>query len=311
MLAQIGEVNMNQIGNLRQKYPAIAAAAIMVLAGVAFAAINVLTQWVTMKLGFGSVSTAFWQYAIALLFSLPYLWRAGISAMRTKYPASHVVRVVFSVFGVQVWVMGLAHVPIWQAIALVMTSPFFIILGARVFLGERVGPARWAATFVGFAGAMMILQPWSDTFTWEALLPVLAALLWGATSLYTKSLTHDESPETITVWLLLLLTPVNGAFALASGFEVPTGTVLAIFIALGLLTAVAQYLLTLAYATADAAYVQPFDDLKLPLNVLAGWLVFGYAPAGTLWLGAILILGSSLFIMTFETRRERAVSTSA
>ena len=302
---------MNQIGNLRLKYPAVAAAAIMVLAGVAFAAINVLTQWVTMKLGFGSVSTAFWQYAIALLFSLPYLWRVGIRAMRTNYPTSHIVRVAFSVFGVQAWVMGLAHVPIWQAIALVMTSPFFIILGARVFLGERVGPARWAATATGFAGAMIILQPWSDTFTWAALLPVLAALLWGATSLYTKSLTHDESPETITVWLLLLLTPVNGAFALASGFEIPTGGALAVFVALGLLTAVAQYLLTLAYATADAAYVQPFDDLKLPLNVLAGWVVFGYAPAGTLWLGAVLILGASLFIMTYETRRERAVATSA
>lgn len=299
---------MNQIGNLRLKYPAVAAAAIMVLAGVAFAAINVLTQWVTMKLGFGSVSTAFWQYAIALLFSLPYLWRVGIRAMRTNYPRSHIVRVAFSVFGVQAWVMGLAHVPIWQAIALVMTSPFFIIVGARIFLGERVGPARWAATVTGFAGAMIILQPWSDTFTLAALLPVLAALLWGATSLYTKSLTHDESPETITVWLLLLLTPVNGAFAIASGFEVPLGTALAIFVALGLLTAVAQYLLTLAYATADAAYVQPFDDLKLPLNVLAGWAVFGYAPAGTLWLGAVLILGASLFIMTYESRRERAVA---
>ncbi len=51
---------------------------------------------------------------------------------------------------------------------------------------------------------------------------------------------------------------------------------------------------------ADAAYVQPFDDLKLPLNVLAGWLFFGYAPAGYLWLGAALILGASLFIMRSE-----------
>lgn len=302
---------MNQIGNLRSKYPAIAAAAIMVLAGIAFAAINILTQWVTMKLGFGSVSTAFWQYAIAFLFSLPYLWRTGLRAMRTRYPSSHLIRVALSVFGVQAWVMGLAHVPIWQAIALVMTSPFFIILGARLFLKEQVGPARWAATATGFAGAMIILQPWSDTFTWAALLPVLAALLWGATSLYTKSLTQDESPESITVWLLLLLTPVNGALAFASGIEVPTGMALALFIGLGLLTALAQYLLTLAYATADAAYVQPFDDLKLPLNVLAGWLVFGYAPTGMLWLGAILILAASLFIMSCEVRRERVVSSAS
>ena len=301
---------MNQTRNFLLRSPAVAAAAIMVLAGVAFAIINVLTQWVTMKMGFGSVSTAFWQYAIALVFSLPYLWRAGVGAMKTHYPMSHVIRVAFSVFGVQAWVMGLAHVPIWQAIALVMTSPFFIILGARLFLKERVGPARWAATATGFAGAMIILQPWSDSFTWAALLPVLAALLWGATSLYTKSLTHDESPESITVWLLLLLTPVNGAFAVASGLEIPTGAALAVFIALGVLTALAQYLLTLAYATADAAYVQPFDDLKLPLNVVAGWLVFGYAPAGTLWLGALLILGASLFILTYESRRERAVPTT-
>ncbi len=78
------------------------------------------------------------------------------------------------------------------------------------FLGERVGPARWAATAVGFVGAMIILQPWSDSFTWAALLLVVSALLWGASSLITKSLTGIETPETITVWLLVLLTPING-----------------------------------------------------------------------------------------------------
>lgn len=302
---------MNQFETFRSRSPAIAAAIIMVLAGIAFAAINVMTQWVTMKMGFGSVSAAFWQYAIALVFSLPSLLRIGLGAMKTRYPLSHIIRVAFSVFGVQAWVMGLAHVPIWQAIALVMTSPFFIILGARLFLRERVGPARWITTATGFTGAMIILQPWSDAFTWAALLPVLAALLWGATSLYTKSLTHDESPESVTVWLLLLLTPVNGLIAVGTGLEVPAGAALAIFVGLGALTALAQYLLTLAYATADAAYVQPFDDLKLPLNVAAGWLVFGYAPAGTLWLGAILILGASLFILTYEARREKAAQVVA
>jgi drug/metabolite transporter (DMT)-like permease len=302
---------MNQTRLISYKSPAIAGAGLMVAAGIAFAAINVMTQWVTMKLGFGSVSAAFWQYAFALCFLLPYLFKVGLGAMRTDYPVSHIIRVALSALGVQTWVMGLASVPIWQAIALVMTSPFFIILGARMFLKEEVGPVRWVATATGFTGAMLILQPWSDSFTYAAFLPILSALLWGASSLYTKSLTSDERPETITVWLLLLLTPINGGLALASGFEVPFGMTLVLFIALGALTALAQYLLTLAYATADAAYVQPFDDLKLPLNVLAGWLVFDYAPSGTLWLGALLILGASLFIMTWESRRERKPASDA
>ena len=225
--------------------------------------------------------------------------------MRTSYPGFHVIRVLLAAFGVQAWVIGLAHVPIWQAIALVMTSPFFVIIGARLFLHEQVGMARWLATIVGFGGVMIILQPWSDTFTLAALLPVLAALLWGASSLMMKSLTTSERPETITVWLLVLLTPINGALALAAGFAVPSGFTLVLFIVAGALTVISQYLLTLAYSVADAAYVQPFDDLKLPLNVLAGWLFFGYAPAGYLWLGAVLILGASLYILNHEVRREK------
>jgi S-adenosylmethionine uptake transporter len=302
--------DMNQTSLGLSSSRAMVGAGFMVLAGVAFAGLNVATQWLTMKLGFPAASTAFWQYAFAFLFSLPFLWRAGLSAMRTSYPWRHVVRVALAAFGVGAWVSGLAHVPIWQAIGLVMTSPFFIILGARLFLGERVGPARWLATAVGFTGAMIILEPWSDGFSWAALLPILSALLWGASSLITKSLTGSERPETITIWLLVLLTPINGAIALATGFAVPTGMALGLLVLAGVLTAFAQYLLTLAYTVADAAYVQPFDDLKLPLNVFAGWLVFGYAPTGYLWLGAAFILGASLFIMRNEMRREQVAAAT-
>jgi drug/metabolite transporter (DMT)-like permease len=297
--------DMNQTSLAFLPSRAMAGAGWMVLAGIAFAILNVVTQWLTMKLAFPSASAAFWQYAFALVFSLPFLKKVGFPAMRTRYPWRHVIRVALAAFGVQAWIAGLAVVPIWQAIALVMTSPFFIVLGARLFLREEVGAARWTATGIGFAGAMIILQPWSDGFTWAAFLPILSALLWGASSLMTKSLTGIERPETITVWLLVLLTPINGGLALAAGFSAPTGLALALFVAAGFLTAMAQYFLTLAYAAADAAYVQPFDDLKLPLNVLAGWLFFGYAPSGYLWVGALLILGASLFIMRNEMKRER------
>ena len=122
-----------------------------------------------------------------------------------------------------------------------------------------------------------------------------------------KNLTHHEPPETVTVWLLVLLTPINAGIAAASGFAVPEGLALWLLLAAGLLTALGQYLLTLAYNAADAAYVQPFDDLKLPLNVLAGWLVFGYAPSGYLWFGAALILFASLFLMLREAGKEAVV----
>lgn len=296
---------MNQSSLTLSRSRALAGASFMVLAGIAFALLNVVTQWLAMTLSFPPASAAFWQYAFALVLSLPLLFRLGLKALRTNYPFRHLLRVLLAALGVQAWVTGLASVPIWQAIALVMTSPFFIIIGARLFLGESVGWPRWLATLTGFIGAMIILQPWADTFSLSALLPILSALLWGGSSLLMKNLTAFEAPETITVWLLVLLTPINAGLALASGFVVPTGLALGLLVGAGLLTVIGQYLLTLAYNAADAAYVQPFDDLKLPLNVFAGWLVFGYAPAGYLWLGALLILGASLFLMMAEMRKER------
>ncbi|MBB4067145.1 DMT family transporter [Gellertiella hungarica] len=302
---------MNQSLTSFTRSPAFRGAAFMILAGAAFAALNTITQHLTMNLGLSSTSDAFWQYFLALCFSVPLLARSGFGSLKTRHPYTHVARVVLSVLGVQAWVFGLAHgVQIWQAIALVMTSPFFVTAGAALFLGERAGKERWLATAVGFSGAMIILQPWAGGVTLAAIAPVAAAALWAGASLLTKSVLAKDSSGTATLWLLILMSPVNAGFALWGGFQWPQGAVLGWLVVSGLLMVGAQYFLARAYESADAAYVQPFDDLKLPLNLLAGYMVFGYAPEGPLWLGAAMILAASLFILLAERRAEARLSAA-
>lgn len=294
---------------MRQSLP-LRGAAFMVGAGLCFALANALTQIITSQLGFRPQSDSFWQYAIALALALPFLRRHGLAGLKTARPGLHLVRVLVSALGVQAFVMALSHgTPIWQVIALVMTSPFFVLLGAALLLGERVGPSRWGAAALGFAGAMVLLRPWETGFALAALYPVGAALLWAAASLMTKSLTTTERPETVTLWLLVLLTPINGAISLHAGFEWPEGWVLVWLLAGGALVFLAQHLLTLAYAAADAAFVQPFDDIKLLSNVAVGWAVFGYLPEGPLWLGVAMILAASSWLLWSE--RQGAVPRAA
>jgi len=291
---------MSQTTSLTRLSAPVRGAMIMTAAGLAFAGLNVATQWATMVAGASSTVTAFWQYLIALVLAVPLVWRDW-QALRTKHFGLHLLRVLFAAGGVQVWVYGLSVVPIWQAIALSMTSPFFVVAGAGLLLGERVTLARVGAAIAGFTGAMVIIAPWSESFTAHALLPVAAAALWAGTSLITKRLTAVEPTAGITVYLLLLLTPVNAVIWAGSGFGLPPAGAWSALLIAGAFTALAQYLLTWAYATADAAYLQPFDDLKLPLNILLGWVVFGMAPNMGFWPGAALIVAASLFLM----RRER------
>lgn len=293
---------MLQTTSIARLSNSVRGALFMLAAGLAFAALNVAVQWIGMVEGVSSPAIAFWQYGIAFVFAVPLIWREGAAALRTRHLGLHLLRVLLAAVGVQVWVYALSIVPIWQAIALSMTSPFFVIAGASLFLGERVTFSRLAATIMGFAGALIIIAPWSETFTLAALLPVVSAALWAGTTLITKHLTRDEQPASIAIYLLLLLTPVNFVFWGVSGLAMPPSEAWGALLAAGVLTAIAQYAMTRAYAIADATYLQPFDDLKLPLNIIAGWIVFAAAPSANFWPGAALIVLASLSLLRRETK---------
>jgi drug/metabolite transporter (DMT)-like permease len=283
-------------------------AGFMVVAGLCFALANAVTWTVTYKMGFKAQSDAFWQYAIAAAFSAPFIWRQGLASMRTRHPVLHLVRIVLSVLGVQAFTQAFASgMAPWHVIALVMTSPFFVMFGAAVLLGEKVGLNRWIAAIIGFAGAMILLRPWESGFTAVALLPLAAAITWGGASLITKRLTQDEAQTSITMWLLVLLTPVNLLFSLQAGFEWPSGNILWLLLLGGAVMYFAQHFLTLAYAAADAAFVQPFDDLKLFSNILVSWLVLSFAPDLTYWPGILMVFAGSIYLLWSE----RAKTTGA
>ena len=281
----------------------------MLTAGLAFAIVNSIAQYLSINFGLPSTMVALVQYAIALVVILPYLRTLGIrNSLRTEYFGMHVIRVSLAVVGIQLWLWALAYpVPIWQGIALLMTSPLFATIGSGLILKEKVGVARWCATLAGFVGAMIILEPWADDFTWATLLPVGAAFFWACYSLMVKKMSSKDSPSTMVVYLLILITPFNILLALPE-WQVPSDmTMWMLLFGAGVMTALAQWAIVKAYSAADASFVQPFDHAKLPLNVLAGWMVFGWAPPGRLWLGAAIIIASVAFITQWERKKQTVI----
>ncbi len=317
---------MNQVSSY-SKSPAFTGAVYMLVAATAFAGANVLQSLLPTPVeygGYGMSSTgmAFWQYVIAGLLSLPLILRIGIGNLRTSRPLAHEIRAFVSALGVHVFVYGFATgVPIWQMVTLLATGPLFIIFGSTLFLGERVSAARLAAALLGFVGAIIISGVGSDGLGWQTLVPIVAAALWATTDVLTKYLSlKGENPETLTVSLLVLVTPnhllillaVSALGLVAPGllpaslsenvFAIPTGDALWLLLLLGALTGAAQYLLAFAYKAADATYLQPFGDSKVPLGGLLGWVLLGQVPSVWFWPGAALIVGASAFIYWVEAR---------
>jgi S-adenosylmethionine uptake transporter len=325
---------MNQISSSRG---ATTGAILMLVASLAFAGTNILQSVLPTPVeygGFGMASTgmAFWQYVVAGLLSLPLIFRIGLDKLRTRHPLAHEIRAFVSALGVHVFVYGFASgVPIWQMVTLLATGPLFIILGSVLFLGERASAVRLVAALMGFAGAIIVSGIGDGQgLGWTTLVPIIAAALWATTDVLTKYLTlKGESPETLTVSLLVLITPnhlailliVTALSAFAPGvlppgvatgfpFALPTGDGLWLLVLLGVLTGLAQYLLAFAYRVADATYLQPFGDLKVPLSGLLGWVLLSQVPSQWFWLGAALIIGGSLLIYFAESARTRPLAAA-
>ena len=267
-----------------RRHSPFAGAVWMMVAGLCFAAVNSLSQYVSFTLGLPSTQVAFHQYLIALVCLLPWLVRHGLrQSLMTNQLRLHLLRFALAVTGIQFWLWALAvPVPIWQGIALLMTSPLF-------------------ATLAGFVGAMLILAPWTDDFTLASLLPVAAALFWAGYSLLVRYQAASKSSHTIVVYLLVFSTPFNAMLAIPE-WQWPSETQWLLVAASGVLSALAQMSIARAYSVAEASFVQPFDFAKLPMNVLAGWLVFGWAPPGRLWLGAAIIIGAITLLTHLEQR---------
>jgi S-adenosylmethionine uptake transporter len=319
---------MNQVSS--SPNGAVVGAAFVLVASLAFAGSNVLQSVLptpTEYGGFGMASTgmAFWQYLIATVFALPLIMRIGLGKLRTKHPLAHEIRAFVSALGVHVFVYGFASgVPLWQMVTLLATGPLFIMIGSVLFLGERATPVRIIAALVAFAGALIVSGIGAEGFSLVTLVPIAAAALWATTDVMTKYLSREESPETLTLSLLVLVTPnhllillvatlaawlapnaVPQGLATGFPFALPSGVGLGLVILLGFLTAAAQYLLSLAYKVADATYLQPFGDLKVPLTALLGWVLLGQVPTPWFWLGAAMIIGASAFIFHQEAQKDQ------
>lgn len=321
---------MSQTASSSQTNPLVIGTLFMLAAQVVFATVNfsydVITNPWNPMLADGKMSSSsavFWQYLIATIFAVPLILRIGLDKLKTRHPVWHEIRALASALGAQVFVFGFASgVPVWQMVGLLLTGPFFVIAGSVLFLGERLTPTRIGASVVAFIGAFLIVGFGTDGFTWASLLPVVAAALWSTTTVISKYLSREESPESLTLYLLLLIVVNHAVIGLVLGllvafmpgtlpaglstgldFGLPGGATLWWIILLGFITAAAQYLLWSAYNKADATYLQPFDDLKLPLNTLLGWIVLSQVPSNLFWPGAVLIVGASLYIGLVENRR--------
>lgn len=281
----------------------------MLAAGMLFAALNAQQKYLTH--GMHPPEVVCLRYFTGSLILLPFAIRAGWEAYRPRRIGFMGIRSVVHAAGSLLWFFALPFVGLAETSAIGFTGPIFMMVGAALFLGERMYAARWIAVVVAFAGVLIVVAPGlfttSTSPAWALLMLVVCSPVTSISFLMSKVLTRSERPDAIVFWLGIFMAVLTLPFALVD-WRWPTPLEWALLTSCGVIGSAAHYCMTRAYRIADVGAVQSVRFVDLVYASLAGFLVFSHIPTVWTLAGGAVICGATVWIARFESRRPRALT---
>jgi len=261
---------------------------------------------------------------ISLLILLGFMaMTGGFGGLRTTRGRGHLLRVSFVMLSNITYFLGLAALPLADAVAIAFVSPLVVTMMSVVVLGESVGPRRWAAVAVGMLGVLVMMRPGSGALQPAAVLVFLSAFTYAATHMMTRRMRATESAATLNFYVQCGFICVSTVFGLTVGDGHLAGSENAslaflfrawvwppvadwpAFLATGLAVAIGGLMVSQAYRMLEAALVAPFEYASMPLAIFWGAVIFGTFPDLTAAAGIALICGAGLYTLWRETRRKK------
>jgi drug/metabolite transporter (DMT)-like permease len=183
-----------------------------------------------------------------------------------------------------------------------LVAPVFVTALSVPFLGERVGPHRWAAALIGLIGVLVIVRPGTSAFDIAAVLPICSALVWAFTLILTRKMGGADGPVA-TLAFAAVIGLAATSMMVPFVWVPPTTQVVAMGAFVGLASTAGHWLVVLAYRHADASVLATFSYSQLVWASLLGVLLFDTLPDRWTTLGSALIVSSGLYTGYRERKR--------
>ena len=247
------------------------------------------------------VMIRYWFFA-AFVISVASRKAGGMrAAAASAVPWVQGFRALLLVAEICVMVFGFTLLGLVESHAVFACYPLLIAALSGPVLGERVGWRRWVAIGVGFFGILIILEPGAGVFQPEAVVPLIAALMFALYGLLTRYVGLRDSAATSFFWTgtvgMVAMTAVGAWF-----WEPMSASDWAWMILLCITGALGHYTLIKCYELAEASAVQPFAYLQLVFASILGILVFNESVRMNVALGTALIVAAGLFTLWRERR---------
>lgn len=271
---------------------------ITVIGGMCFSIQDAGIKWLTADIAV--LQILFLRSLFGLVFlSASTVFTGEKISLRVNRPWLLLTRTVINILSWVLFFYGLKYLPLATAVALFFSFPLFLAVISVPLLGEKVGIRRTLAIIVGFVGVLLITNP-AAGFSLPVLLMLGAALGWALVASLTRILGEQENTSTLLFYTLvafvvMLAVPQLWIWRMLSLDDYLLITAVAFF------GVIAQFSVTKAYTIASPSLIAPFEYTALIWAAGLGYLVWSDIPDAFAIGGAVLIIGSGVYIIHRET----------
>ncbi len=206
----------------------------------------------------------------------------------------HALRGLATTLSSFLFFLGVIHLPLADATALIQLGPVAVTVGAVLFLGEKIGRRRLAGILVAFLGAIVIIRPDTSIMSSASLYPIFGTLGFAFYALVTRFVRVDGP------WVSLFLQGFFGAIfsSLFVPFvwkPIPVAQLPALSI-LVLAGIIGHLFMIKAFSSAPASIIAPFGYAGLLFATLFGVIIFKEVPDLMTMFGAMTIVSAGLYV---------------
>lgn len=237
------------------------------------------------------------QMAVVVLVLAPRL----TTLIRTNHLGLQLIRSGFLYAATFCFFTSLSFMEMASVIAVANIHPVLLTLGAALILREALGPRRIIGIVAAMIGALIIIRPGADVFAVSSLLPLLAGFFYASYALSTRFLGRDEPILTSFLYTALIGTLVSSVMVIPA-WQTPSLTDAGMFLVLGAVAALGQFMLIKSLTLAEAGAVAPFGYAGILFATFWGFFAFNEVPDVWTLVGAAVIICAGIYVWHRETQ---------
>lgn len=256
-----------------------------------------------------TTETMFVRSATSAVLVLTFAWMTGaLVHFRRGFSKAMAFRAGSDATASLLFQAALGRMHFADVMAVLQISPLTLTAGSALFLGEKVGWRRWSAVAAGLFGALLIVKPGTNSFTWWAVAAILSVIAGAARDISTRRI-DPLLPTSLIMGISAVVVSLASLLgAVFQDWQTPAGWTLFMLLCAGVCSMLGQLCVITAVRSAEISVVAPFRYAGIVWALILDLAIWAHVPDGWAMIGIVAVSAAGLY--TFYRERVLRLQTA-